>query len=182
MSNNKRMFIVAGVLLIIIIVCLVILSNVYIEESRKISEEQRAQIEASGWPMQEVPLLLRENLEMIKFGDELAIQQIDSGVSFTDFKDYLYELSDAGFEADSFYGCKHPNMINSQLTDESATTFTWIANSENHKIIAIWKKEGTDKRISNVYIELYDAVGPEYFEGRDWTYATPEHEQRVEGN
>ncbi|MBR3888806.1 MAG: hypothetical protein IKJ32_06870 [Clostridia bacterium] len=180
--NNKRMLIVAGILIAIIIVCALILANVYVEESRKIPEEQRAKIEVSGWPMEEVPVLIRENMEMIKFGDELAIERIDSGVKFTDFKSYLHELADAGFEADSFYGCKHPDMISSNFNDETATEFTWIAESKDYKVIAIWKKEGTDKRINNVYIELYDAVGPEYFEGRDWTYATPEHEQRVEGN
>jgi hypothetical protein len=180
--NNKRMFVVAGILLAIIIVCVVILANVYVEESRKIPEEKRAMIEYSGWPMQEVPLMINEDLQMIKFGDEMAIQQIDSGVQFSEFKSYLHELADAGFEADSFYGCKHPDMISSQFNDETATEFTWIAESKDYKVIAIWKKEGTDKRINNVYIELYDAVGPEYFEGKDWTYASPEYEQRVEGN
>ncbi len=177
--SDKKIYTVGAVLLVVIVFLLIALSKVYQTREVVVPEEVRVAIEHSGWPIGVVPLLERSNMQMIKFGDELAIQQIDTGVSLEDFKSYLHELADAGFVADSFYGCQHPDMISDYITEDNRNEFTWIANTEDYKVIAIWRKEGTDKRIKNVYVELYDAVGPEYFEGKEWTYASPEYEDRV---
>lgn len=153
--SNKRMLVVGGVLLTIVIVCVLILANVYIDESRRIPEEQMALIEESAWPIQEVPILYRPNIEMTKFSSEVQIQEIPKGVTFPEFVDYLYELCDAGFEANEFYGCKHPSMLSSSINPETITELTWMGVSDKYRITATWKKEGTSDRIDNVYVSLY---------------------------
>ena len=152
--NNKRMLVIAGVLMTIIIACVLVLANVYVEEERKIPEEKMAMIEASTWPIQEVPVINKPNLDVRKFGSAIQIQEIKKGVSYEEFVDYLYELCDAGFEPDTFYGCKHPSMLNS-ANIETLDELTWIGTSEKYDITATWMKEGTSDRVDNVMVSLF---------------------------
>lgn len=157
--NNKRMLIVAGVLITIIIVCALTLANVYVEESRKIPEEKLVMIENSTWPIQEVPVINKPNLDVRKFSPDIQIQEIKKGVSYEEFVAYLYELCDAGFEPDTFYGCKHPSMLN-EANIQTLDELTWIGTSDKYDITATWMKEGTSDRVDNVMVSLFWKENP----------------------
>ncbi len=152
--SNKRMLIVGGVLLAIIIICMVILANVYVEREAEIPEDVRAMIETSEWPIQQIPVLNKPNLKVKKYNQNIQMQEIDKGVTFDEYKAYLFELADAGFEADTSMGCKHPSMINSNMTEENTDEFTWLAVGNGYYITVAWVKEDTDEVISNFYVEL----------------------------
>ena len=152
--SNKKLYALAGILMITTIVFLVILKNIYINKNTGVTEEQRVMIEESGWPVQEIPVLYKPNLNVRRYSKTLQIQEISEGVSFEEFKAYLFELADSGFEADASMGCKHPSMINGSLNSENTDEFTWLAVGNGYYITAIWRKEETDVIIDNVYIEL----------------------------
>ena len=152
--SDKKMYTVFGILIIFIILLLVILSNIYLNKHTKIPEDMQIMIENSAWPTDAVPFLYSPHLQMTKFGDELQMQEIPKGVSFEEFRDYLLELKDAGFVADSFFGCQDPSMISPHIDVETITEFTWMGYKDEFYITAIWKKEGTNERINNMYVEL----------------------------
>lgn len=154
MSSNKRMYVIAGILLVIIVGCLLILSNVYINENTGLPEEKKVMIETSTWPIQDVPVINKPNLDVRKFSSDIQIQEVKKGVSYEEFVDYLYDLCDAGFEPDSFYGCKHPSMLNAANV-ETIDELTWIGTSEKYDITATWMKEGTSDRVDNVMVSLF---------------------------
>lgn len=159
--SDKKMYTVFGILIVFIIVLLVVLSNIYLEKHTKIPEDMQAMIENSAWPTAEVPFLYSPDLQMSKFGDELQMQEIPRGVSFEEYKDYLFELKDAGFAADTFFGCQDPSMISPNIDPDTITEFTWMGYKDEFYITAIWKKEGTNERISNMYVELSRIDNPQ---------------------
>lgn len=152
--SDKKMYTVFGILIVFIVVLLVVLSNIYLNKHTKIPKDMQVMIENSAWPTKEVPFLYSPHLQMSKFGDELQMQEIPKGVSFEEFKEYLLDLKDAGFVADTFFGCQDPSLISPHIDVDNITEFTWMGYKGEFYITAIWKKEGTNERISNMYVEL----------------------------
>ncbi len=162
MSNKEiRMYLIALLVTFVIVSVLYILSNIYLDEERKLPEEVKEQIVISEWPVDEVPIFYRENLEIYKYGDgeEMIVQEIKKGVSFEEYRDYLIELAEAGFVADIVFGCEDPRNISKYADTSELMEFAWFGTKGDMQVQAFWKREDSeDLFIDNMYVILTEVI------------------------
>ena len=129
-NDTKLLRYLVAVVVIVVALLVVILMN-YSKTSSDINNLIQENIASTNWP-EEVPIIKRSDVKVDKYVSEKDSNKISwtirmkNGVSYTEFRDYLLELEEAGFEPVKELGSKSPRLlITAPLIDDEEFYLFW---------------------------------------------------------
>lgn len=141
--DNKSLlkFLVAIVLIVLALLVLIIVKQV--ETSGNIKTLIEENIAKTNWPV-EIPIIKKNDIKIVKnvvSGDSNKVSwviEMHDGVSYVDFRDYLIELEEAGFEPVKSLGSKSPRLlVTNPIIDEDFYLF-WYGDFKEYRIEVYW--------------------------------------------
>lgn len=141
--NNKSLlkFLVATVLIVTALLVVIIVNQV--KSSGNIQTLIEKNITETNWPV-EVPIIKKDNINIVKnvaSGDSNKISwsiEMHDGVSYVDFRDYLIELEEAGFEPVKALGSKSPKLLVTNPIIEEDFYLFWYGDFKEYRIEVYW--------------------------------------------
>lgn len=134
------------VILILLIVVIISLLSILVLLSQKQNSEYMQlatkAVEGTKWPLEEVPLLVKEGITVKDLGEYTCQANVESGVTYEEVREYLIELYDDGFDPNSDYGSDNPKRLISSIEGTDITEITWIAQKDNYYVTVLWALEG----------------------------------------
>ena len=99
-------------------------------------------VENTNWPVNDVPLISKENMVVNNLGEYNCEVNIPSGVTYDELRKYLIKLYDVGFIPYEELGSLDPNKMVPTSSAESVTEVSWIGQKDNYTINVLWAKDG----------------------------------------
>ena len=140
-SKSLLKFLVAIVLIVVTLLVLIIVKQ--IETSNNVKNLIEKNIAETNWPV-EIPIIKNDNVNVVKnvtSGDQSKISwkiQLKDGVSYVDFRDYLIELEEVGFEPVEYLGSKSPRLLVTNPIIDEDFYLLWSGNFKEYRIEVYW--------------------------------------------
>ena len=143
-NDTKLLRYLVAVVVIVVALLVVILMN-YSKTSSDINNLIQENIASTNWP-EEVPIIKRSDVKVDKYVSEKDSNKISwtirmkNGVSYTEFRDYLLELEEAGFEPVKELGSKSPRLlITAPLIDDEEFYLFWYGDLNEYRVEVFWQ-------------------------------------------
>ena len=144
MNINKSSLLKILVAIVLIITAVLVLIIVgLVKNSSNVQTLIEENIAKTNWPS-EVPIIKKSNINITKnvaSGDSDKVSwriEMHDGVSYTDFRDYLIELEEAGFEPVKSLGSKSPRLLVTNPIIEEDFYLFWYGDFKEYRIEVYW--------------------------------------------
>lgn len=99
-------------------------------------------VENTNWPVEDVPLISKDNLVVNNLGEYNCEARVSSGVTYEELRKYLIKLYDVGFKPYEDMGSVNPNRMISASSAEDINEVSWMGQKDNYTINVLWAKDG----------------------------------------
>lgn len=146
MAEKKRKILILISLFVIVIVSLsAIIKLKQLKTLSEVAEKHMEIIEKSNWPLDDVPLIKRLDVEVTQIEDDSWSIYYDSGVSYSEYKNYLVELYEAGFKPVQDTSSRNPKYLHDELGDDTIEIF-WQGEKEGYGVEVYFGKIGAETK------------------------------------
>ena len=138
LENKNKKIMIFLILVIIIFTCFFSIKIlIKIKNSIEIEKVLEQSIENTNWP-KDVPIIQNKNINISTVGEKYWEIKIKEYVSYEDFKTYLIELYNNGFEPIKEMGSDNPKRLSTNAPTEKGFVLIWCAKSEEYNVEAYW--------------------------------------------
>ena len=99
-------------------------------------------VENTNWPVEDVPLISKDNLVVNNLGEYNCEARVSSGGTYEELRKYLIKLYDVGFKPYEDMGSVNPNRMISASSAEDINEVSWMGQKDNYTINVLWAKDG----------------------------------------
>ncbi len=155
--NVKTIKIIILLSFLVCILCCALLFLNYIKMTELERQLIAAIVKDTEWPIEDVPMIPIEGVEVNKIMDGYMYASVDKGVSYSDLRKYLVVLYDAGFNEFTF-NSKNPNYMIETNVGTDINYINWSANSQKYSIFVTWAQEGAVDYFGDVFNYNFDVI------------------------
>lgn len=138
--RKAQLFLILVAVVVVCITIILLLNSISIKQNENVMIEDALKSSAI-WP-NDVPILAKAGLVITDYGDNLTEETIDSGVTYSEFREYLIKLYKSGFEPDTNFDSSDPRRLNSSLDGLGISSVIWVGNKGDYNIAVYWAEEG----------------------------------------